>query len=114
MQTKKQARLPSSVFLFQIGFFPLCLPMSAAADLIASALIHEQPGYNQYFPAQTISVTDLPVPEMIRRFYSMVPLRRPIDEITNLVDLEAPMTRLAWTPPPRLACRLEDLELPDD
>jgi nucleoside-diphosphate-sugar epimerase len=89
------------------------LPMSAAAGLIACALTHEKPGYHQYFPAQTLSVTDVSVPDLIRRVYSMVPLRRPIDEIANLVDLDAPMTALAWTPPPRLECKLGELDLSD-
>jgi nucleoside-diphosphate-sugar epimerase len=87
------------------------LPMRAAGELIACALTHQKPGYHQYFPAQTMSVTDAPVPELIRRFYAMVPLRKAIDEIDNLVDLEGPTTALSWTPPPRRECKLDDLDL---
>jgi nucleoside-diphosphate-sugar epimerase len=86
------------------------LPMTAAADLIAHVLLNEKPGYHQYFPAQTLEVTDMAVPELIRRFYARIPLKKPIDEISNLIDLEALTSGLGWTPPPRLQCKVAEID----
>ena len=69
-----------------------------AADLVRRVVEQRRPGYRQYFPATSVEITNLPVPELVRRHYAHVPLRQPIDEMTSLVDATALRRDFGWEP----------------
>jgi nucleoside-diphosphate-sugar epimerase len=75
-----------------------------AGALVVPVLARTTPGYRQLFPAQPIEVTNLSVPDLVRRFYPGVHCRRPIDEIESLIDTSSLRAELAWRPrePPRV------------
>jgi nucleoside-diphosphate-sugar epimerase len=74
------------------------LMFSDAAELVRATLEKQLPGYHQYYPAQTLEVRGVSVPELIREFYPTVPLRRPIEQIDALVDLSAITAAVGWSP----------------
>jgi nucleoside-diphosphate-sugar epimerase len=74
------------------------LMFSDAAELVRATLEKQLPGYHQYYPAQTLEVRGVAVVELIREFYSHVPLRRPIEQIESLVDLSGIAEDLGWAP----------------
>jgi nucleoside-diphosphate-sugar epimerase len=86
------------------------LMMADAGELVASVLERQKPGYHQYFPAQSLEVTGISVPDLVRRFYADLPLRRPVDEISDIVDRTRLTRDLDWTPAKRLSCTLAELE----
>jgi nucleoside-diphosphate-sugar epimerase len=69
-----------------------------AADLIAAILDSELPGFRVYFPAAGDPSVDLPVAELIRRWYPTSPLRRPLEQIDRLVDIEPIHRDTGWRP----------------
>jgi nucleoside-diphosphate-sugar epimerase len=79
-----------------------------AADLIVHAIERQASGYHQYLPAQTFDVTNVPVPELVERFYPNVARRRPLAEIDRLIDLSALVRDLAFTPKQRLTVALAE------
>jgi nucleoside-diphosphate-sugar epimerase len=89
---------PTARSSFNFGEVLGYLMFSDAADLVRATLERQQPGYHQYYPAQTLEVRGVSVPELIREFYPTVPLRRPIEQIDALVDLSAITQALGWTP----------------
>lgn len=89
---------PSDRSCFNFGEVLGYLMFSDAAELVLATLEKEQPGYHQYYPAQTLEVRGVSVPELIREFYPTVPLRRPIGEIDSLVDLSGIQRALGWAP----------------
>jgi UDP-glucose 4-epimerase len=76
------------------------LPVDEGAALVVRVVERARPGYTQLFPAQTIEVTNVPVPELVRRFYSGVRLTRPLSELDALVDTRAIAEDFAWRPGP--------------
>jgi nucleoside-diphosphate-sugar epimerase len=89
---------PTARSSFNFGEVLGYLMFSDAAELVRATLEKQQPGYHQYYPAQTLEVRGVSVPELIREFYPTVPLRRPIEQIDALVDLSAITAALGWTP----------------
>ncbi len=79
-----------------------------AAELIVAAVERQSPGYHQYLPAQTFNVTNVPVAELIRRYYSTVRLTRPLDAIETLIDLSALERELGFKPKQRMEVVLRD------
>ncbi len=69
-----------------------------AADLVRRVVEQRQPGYRQYFPATCVELSNLPVPELIRRHYGHVQLRKPLDEMTSLIDGAALSRDFGWEP----------------
>jgi nucleoside-diphosphate-sugar epimerase len=74
------------------------LPFDDAARLVVPLLQKSKPGYRQLFPAQTITVTNVPPPELIRRFYPGVHCTRPLESIDSLIDLTQVMADFGWQP----------------
>ncbi len=89
---------PAARSSFNFGELLGYLMFSDAAELVRACLEREQPGYHQYYPAQTLEVLGVPVPALIREFYPHVPLRRPIDQVEALVDLSEIRAALGWVP----------------
>jgi hypothetical protein len=79
-----------------------------AADLVVHAVERQAPGYHQYLPAQTFDVTNVPISELVERYYPNVPRRRALAEIDRLIDLSALERDLAWTPKHRLRVALSE------
>jgi nucleoside-diphosphate-sugar epimerase len=89
---------PTARSSFNFGEVLGYLMFSDAADLVRATLEKQQPGNHRYYPAQTLEVRGVSVPDLIREFYPTVPLRRPIEQIDALVDLSAITEALGWTP----------------
>lgn len=89
---------PAARSSFNFGEALGYLMFSDAAELVRATLEKQLPGYHRYFPAQTLSVRNVSVAELIREFYPTVPLRRSIEEIDSLVDLSAITEALGWVP----------------
>jgi len=89
---------PAARSSFNLGEVLGYLMFSDAAELVRLTLEKQRPGYHQYYPAQTLEVRGVSVPDLIREFYPSVPLRRPIEEIDALVDLSALKESLGWAP----------------
>jgi nucleoside-diphosphate-sugar epimerase len=79
-----------------------------AADLVVHAVERQAPGYHPYLPAQTFDVTNVPVSELVERFYPNVARRRPLAEIERLIDLSALERDLGWIPKQRLTVALRE------
>jgi nucleoside-diphosphate-sugar epimerase len=77
-----------------------------AAALVVHAVERQTPGYHQYLPAQTFHVTNVPVPELVKRFYPSVPTRRPLDSLDTLIDLSVLENELGFRPHERVAVAL--------
>jgi nucleoside-diphosphate-sugar epimerase len=77
-----------------------------AAEIVAAALERQSPGYHQYFPAQALDLVGYDVPSVIREFYPNVPLRRPAQELTSLIDLSAVRAELDWVPTERIRAEI--------
>lgn len=74
------------------------LEMRDAVTLVARVLATGRPGYIHFVPAARNNSLGWPPAEVIARFYQGVPLRRPADQMTALVDLEALERYYGWTP----------------
>ncbi len=97
---------PAARSTFNFGEVLGYLTFPDAADLVRAALEKQRPGYHQYYPAQTLEVRGVSVPDLIREFYPGVPLRRPIEEIDTLVDLSGLHAALGWAPKHRVVVEL--------
>jgi nucleoside-diphosphate-sugar epimerase len=100
------ASMPAPASAFNFGELLGYLMFSDAAELVRLVLENQQPGYHQYYPAQTLEVRGVSVPTLIRDFYPGVPLRRPREEIDALVDLSAIYETLGWAPKHRATIQL--------
>jgi len=89
---------PAARSSFNFGELLGYLMFSDAGELVRAVLEKQRPGYHRYYPAQTLEVRGVSVPDLIREFYPNVPLRRPIEEIDTLVDLSALRDTLGWAP----------------
>lgn len=74
------------------------LALTDAASLVAAILDKQPPGYHQLFPAAPDCHVDMPLGELIETFFPGVPLRRPVEEMTGLVDISAITETLGWSP----------------
>jgi nucleoside-diphosphate-sugar epimerase len=82
------------------------LMFSDAAELCARVRESALPGYHQYYPALSLDVKNRPLAELIREFYPGVPLRRPLDEISSLVDIGDIPSSLGWQPKRRFSIEM--------
>jgi nucleoside-diphosphate-sugar epimerase len=92
--------------LLHLGEATAHLHFDDAAELIGAVLARPVPGYRQYFPAQTLRVTNLSVPELVERIYPRVPRTRPLASIDDLVDAGRLERELHWRPRERLKVQL--------
>jgi NAD(P)-dependent dehydrogenase (short-subunit alcohol dehydrogenase family) len=67
----------------------------------------QQPGYHQYFPAQTIILEGYTVERTLSELFPHVPLRVPAGQIRSLVDVSALQRDLGFSLAPPLTVRLE-------
>ena len=74
------------------------LSFADGARLIVQVLERPCPGYRQYFPAQTLDVTNVGVRGLIERFYPNVRLTVPLDRITRLIDVADLARELDFAP----------------
>ncbi len=82
------------------------LSFEDAASVVGRVLERPRSGYRQYFPAQTVEVTNVAARGLIERFYRDIPLRRPLDAIERLVDLGELEQDLGFSPSERLSAEL--------
>lgn len=94
--------------LLHLGEASAHLRFDDAAELIAAVLARPMPGYRQYFPAQTIHVSNFSVPELIERIYPAVRRKQPLASIQNLVDMGRLERELDWRPSQRLKVELDE------
>jgi nucleoside-diphosphate-sugar epimerase len=78
-----------------------------AASVIGCALERQEPGYHQYFPAQSVAIEGVSAAAIVRRYYPHVPLRRPLEAIDALIDDRALRAELGWRPSAMYAVALE-------
>jgi nucleoside-diphosphate-sugar epimerase len=84
------------------------LTFDDAAELIVAVVSRDAPGYHQYFPAQAMQFKGKSSAQLIREYYPETPLRRPIDEIEELIDLSDLLRDTGWRPTRRILVPLED------
>lgn len=84
------------------------LSFEDGARLVAHVLERSCPGYRQYFPAQSVEVTNVSVPALIARFYPSVPCRVPPASMERLIDTSALERDLEFTPSERPRVELVD------
>lgn len=84
------------------------LAIPDAATLVASILEQHRAGYHQYLPALSQEPEGLSVPDLIRRHYADIPLTRPIDEITALIDISDLQRDFGWVPTERITFALDE------
>jgi nucleoside-diphosphate-sugar epimerase len=77
------------------------LSLEAAGALVVPLLARGLPGYRQILPAQTIDVTNLPPPELIRRFYPGVRCKKSLESIDRLIDITDVEKTFGWQPSER-------------
>ncbi len=91
-----------------LGELTAHLAFEDGARVIVKALERSRPGYRQFFPAQTLDVTNLGARGLIERFYPSVPRTRPLEAIDSLIDLGELESELGCTPSERFRVQLLD------
>lgn len=74
-----------------------CLSLPDAARVIEAVLRTSLPGFRTYLPALSVVPVDR-IPAYVRRYYSAVPLRTPLDRLASLIDLSAIREETGWSP----------------
>jgi nucleoside-diphosphate-sugar epimerase len=74
------------------------LSFSDAADLIVALLRISLPGFRTYMPAHPNNRLGLPAADVIKKYYPNVFLRRPLKEISNLIDISRIEAETGWRP----------------
>lgn len=74
------------------------LARSDAARLFQACVETDLPGYRLYFPAAQRILAKESVAEIIQRFFPQVPLRKPAEEMTSLVDVSTITRETGWKP----------------
>jgi nucleoside-diphosphate-sugar epimerase len=102
-----------SIRTFASGWFNFheCLShltFDDGAELIARCLRREAPGYQQYFPAQAMQLRGRSTPGLISTFYPDTELRRPREEVGELIDLSDITRDTGWQPSRRILVPLDD------
>jgi hypothetical protein len=83
------------------------LDFADAAALVARVLEGQQPGYHQYFPAQALVLAGYSIERTLSEFFAQTPLRRPLHEISALIDVSALQRDLGFRLAPPLTVQLE-------
>jgi nucleoside-diphosphate-sugar epimerase len=74
------------------------LTMKDGARLLAACLRAPLEGFRLYFIAARGTSVEATVPELIKRFYADVELRKPIEEIDSFFDLSRVEAETGWSP----------------
>jgi nucleoside-diphosphate-sugar epimerase len=69
-----------------------------AADLVEAILQTPLTGFRVYFPAARENRLRQPAAEVIRQHFHDLPLKRPLEEITSLVDISRIERETGWSP----------------
>ncbi len=69
-----------------------------AASLVAATLRTDLPGFRTYFPCGSGTTSTRPIAQLINDFYQGVPLRKPVEELTSLVDITTITAQTGWRP----------------
>ncbi len=96
--------LPPSALNFCEGL--AYLELADAATLVGLVLERQQPGYHQYFPAQAVTLVGYTTQSTLAEFFPSTPRRRPVEQITNLVDHAALERDFGFRPAPPLTVQL--------
>lgn len=76
------------------------LSMDDAAQLIGCTLAAELPGFRIYFPAAPEPTLDWPIDEIVATYFPDVPLRKPAEALSSLVDISRIVEETGWRPTP--------------
>jgi nucleoside-diphosphate-sugar epimerase len=106
---RERAQQPVPLSSINFGEALTYLELADAAQLVASVLERQGPGYHQYFPAQTLNLDGYTPGRILTDFYPETPRRRPLEQIQSLVDRGALEQDLAFCPSAPLTLRLERL-----
>ncbi|MFP4223650.1 MAG: NAD-dependent epimerase/dehydratase family protein [Phycisphaeraceae bacterium] len=87
---------PDPANLLDVGFSFLAI--ADAVDFIETLLEKAPPGYECFFPTSEENRLGWPVWRIAKLFYPNVPLRKPLDEMEQLVDHSAILNKLGWRP----------------
>ncbi len=69
-----------------------------AADLLVAIVAADLPGFRIYLPSIAKPTIDEPIPQIIAKYFTGVPLRRPAAEMTSLVDISRIERETGWSP----------------
>jgi len=100
------AKLPRSVLDWSEA--TAHLTMDDAAELAATVLERQRPGYHQFFPALAMDVAGYDLDRVISEFYPDVPLRQPLRTPRDLIDLAAVQSATGWVPRERIRAEIID------
>jgi nucleoside-diphosphate-sugar epimerase len=78
-----------------------------AGELCAEIVAQRPTGYHQYFPALTMQLEGYPLSEILSDRYRDVPTKRPLAELSDLIDSSAITRELGWTPRHRLCVTVD-------
>ncbi|HTV23155.1 MAG TPA: NAD(P)-dependent oxidoreductase [Polyangiaceae bacterium] len=84
------------------------LTFEDAGELIALLVEQSTPGYRQYFPALAMQFKGRTPADLIRQFYPDTPLKQPIDEIAELIDISDITRDVGWKPTRRILVPIDD------
>jgi len=84
------------------------LSFEDGARLVVQALERSRPGYRQFFPAQSLDVTNVGARGLIERFYPTVRRLKPLETIERLIDLSDLERELGFAPSERLRVELAE------
>jgi len=74
------------------------LTVEDAGRLVVAVLLKLPPGYHQFLPAAPDNSFGMSTSEMIEKFYAGVPIRKPIEGKTSVIDTSAITEQVGWTP----------------
>lgn len=97
------SRGPVPISALDLGECTAHLFIEEAAELVALGVEKRRPGYHQYFPAQTMDLSGYPLGALLEQHYPGVPVRRPLEDVSDLIDVSALSRDLDWRPRARLS-----------
>lgn len=83
-----------------------CLSSRDAGRLVNAVLSADIKEYKCYFPTASTLNTEIPIPELIKKYFPNVKLRKPVEEMTHLVDISAIVKDTGWQPMDDVAAML--------
>lgn len=75
-----------------------CLHNRDLTSLILAILQTDLPGFRIYLPAAESPSVSTPIPRLVERFFSNVPLRTPATELSSLIDTSRITRETGWRP----------------
>jgi nucleoside-diphosphate-sugar epimerase len=83
------------------------LTFDDAAELIVAVIERGAVGYHQYFPALAMQLRGRSNADLIREFYPDVRLDRPLEDLSELIDISDITRATGWRPTRRIAVPLD-------